>query len=166
MSKLLDLEKRAVGLLEATPFFDDVLLRAPHHGDLVQVIAQRLAAAGLSKTDTKKPGLLVLCSVAGATFQSRPVRGEVTLTVAVLENPLVNQSAQGTGKGALAVAEAVLTALADQPAHAGVPVASATRRFALASPTLAALTADEKRARYGVEGGLGYECHFTVQEAL
>jgi len=167
MSALLDLETRAAALLEAASYFSDVLVRAQHHGDLAAVIAERLAA-GVSKTDTKKPGLLVLVSVTGAGlgsgssgsgFQPRPGRVLAALTVAVLENPLVNKGAAGSGKAALAVAEEVFKAIA----HAGVhDVSTPTARFAPADPVIELLSPDEKRARYGIEGGLGYHVHFTA----
>jgi hypothetical protein len=167
MSKLFDIESRAVALLEAAPYFNDVIVRAQHHGDLATVISQRLAAAGLSKTDAKKPGLLVLCSLNGATtINNAKLRVKTNLTVAVIENPLVNQTAAGTGKLALAAVEEVLKTIFNAPIHANVPAITATHRFELADPAIELLTQQEKSARYGIEGGIGYHVHFTASETL
>jgi hypothetical protein len=168
MSKLLALETRAVALMEAATYFSDVIIRAQHHGDIAAVIAQRLAAAGMGSGDTKKPGLLVLCSVTGADsaiINNAKLRVRAGLTIAVLENPLVNQSAQGNGKAALDVAEEVLKTIFNQPIH-DVHPGNAPGVFELADSALELLTPDTKRARYGVEGGTGYETHFTAREAL
>jgi hypothetical protein len=166
ISEMRSVEQRAAVLLEGAEYFGDVLIRTPHHGDLSQVIQQRLAAAGLSKTDFKKSGLLVLCSVTGATLNTRALQGPVSLDIAVLENPLVNQSAQGTGKLALDAAEQVIRALADKPVHENANPETAISRFALRDPSVELISPDEKKSRYGVEGGIGYQVNFTVEEQL
>jgi hypothetical protein len=160
---LKTLQARGVTLLDADSYFANKAVIEISDGTIAQRIQQTLFARGLASKDGNKTvigGLACIVSIRTmAVESSRRLRASVLLSVAVLENPLLNTSAIS----ALDVCVEVFRVLHNQAALAGVPVMSATALILAAEQNaLQIIGQEERRSLYGIEGGNAWHCNFSV----
>ena len=158
---LADIPERAVAIIEADAYIADITVSSITSGHISETIAQALGGSGVS--DDNEAGAGGLCVIVGvdalkdASTSPRAPRFDAELAIAVLENPLINFSEEGTKKRALEAAGRVLHALTHEPLETHVNRNLATKFFeTLDDMPIVRLTDEEKETIYGVTCGNGW----------
>jgi hypothetical protein len=160
-------ESRAVDLLQANAWFDEVTVLPVSKGDVASLIGQRLGLIGKANPD-QKIGLMALCGIHGGGAPDPGARKPYThlhMAIAILENPKLNNT---TGpKHALDAVEQVITTLWLRSAVEGVDDRNAVIRFVpQGEPLFELIGADAMASLYGVSGAVGYHVWFDVDTHL
>lgn len=154
---------RAVSLIQADAWFDEITVFTASQGDITKLIGQRLGLLKGANAGAKR-GLLVVCGIHGGVAPDPSSRKRFVsprLGVAVMENPMVNNT---TGpKQALDAVEMVIDSLWLKSAIAGVSDQNAVVRFVpVADPLFEVMTPEVMASLYGVQGVIGYHVWFEV----